>query len=186
MSAAQEPGPERAQGDRPRPNLPLALIDRWAQLAADRPWGYLATWAFGIGAANLGLRMLLNDLSLARNTSFAVLTAVGFVAFAWACTAQPARSFWRQRPRLAADPVIPRQGCAAGWRARPPEHPRAGGGPRSQWLWSCPRPVEAPVRRVGRPPGQSASRSRRLVLAASGAAIALALFVRVLADLLLG
>jgi hypothetical protein len=187
MSAAQEPGPEPAQGDRPRPDLPLVLLDRWAQLAAERPRRHLAIWAIGIGAANLGLRLLLNDLSLARNTSFAVLTAVGFLAFAWVCTAQLTCSFRRQQPRLGADPIIPRQSCAAGWRARPPEHLSwAGGGPRCQRLWSCPQPVKAPVRRVGRPPGQSAPRSRRLVLAAVGAAITLALLVRFLADLLLG
>jgi hypothetical protein len=60
MSALHAPGPEHP-GNRQQPNSPLVLIDRWAQLAVDRPWPYKAAWAIGIGAANLGLRMLLND-----------------------------------------------------------------------------------------------------------------------------
>jgi hypothetical protein len=180
MSAVQEPGPERAQGDRRRPNLLLVLIDRWAQLAAERPWRYVAIWAIGIGAANLGLRLLLNDRSLARNAPLAVLTAVGFWAFAWMYTAQLTRSFRGQRPRPAANPAIPKpkQGCATGWRAGSPgRRPSSGRSARSQWLWLCPRPVKAPVRRLGRPPGQSRSRRRRLALAAVAAAITLALLV---------
>jgi hypothetical protein len=50
-------------GDRQQPNLPLVLIDRWAQLAVERPWRYAASWTIGIGAANLGLRMLLRPLA---------------------------------------------------------------------------------------------------------------------------
>jgi hypothetical protein len=177
MSALPEPGPQHP-GDRRQPNPPLVLIDRWAQLAVERPWRYAAAWAIGIGAANLGLRMLLNDLSLARNASLAILTAVGFLVFAWLYTAQLTRSFRGQRPRLAANPAIPKQSCATGWLSGSPgRRPAAGRGARSQWLWSCPRPVKAPVRRVGRRPGQSPSRRRRLVLAAVGAVITLALLV---------
>jgi len=91
----------------PAPHPPLGLIDRWAQLAADRPWRYTAAWAIGIGAANLGLRMLLNDLSLARNAPLAILTAVGFLGFAWLYTAQLTRSFRGQRPRPTANPATP-------------------------------------------------------------------------------
>jgi hypothetical protein len=82
MSALHAPGSEHP-GNRRQPNPPLGLIDRWAQLAVDRPWRYAAAWAIGIGAANLGLRMLLNDLSLARNAPLAILTGVGFLGFAW-------------------------------------------------------------------------------------------------------
>jgi hypothetical protein len=120
MSAVQEPGPERAHGDRRRPDLPLGLIDRLAQLAAERPWRYVVIWVIGIGAANLGLRMLLNDLSLARNAPLAILTAVGFLVFAWVSSAQLARSSRGQRPRPAANPAIPKQNCAARWRTGSP------------------------------------------------------------------
>jgi hypothetical protein len=166
MSALQQPPPEH-HGDRRQSELPLVLIDRWAQLAVERPWRYAATWAIGIGTANLGLRMLLNDLSLARNASLAILTAVGFSVFAWLYTAQLTRPLRRQRPRPATNPAVPKQRCAARWRAQRPRRPAAAwGGPRSQRLWSCPRHVEAAARRGGRPPTQSAPRRRRLVLAA--------------------
>src|SRR5215218_5037994 len=127
MSSVHEPGPDR-HGDRRRPNLPLVLLDRWGQLAAERPWRYVAIWALGIGAANLGLRMLVNDLSLARNAPLAILTAVGFWAVAWVYTAPLTRAFRGQRPRPAANPAIPkpRRGCATGWRAGSPARRRPG------------------------------------------------------------
>lgn len=166
MTALHEPGPH-CHGDRRQPNPPLGLIDRWTQLAVDRPWRYAAAWAIGIGAANLGLRMLLNDLSLTRNAPLAILTAVGFLGFAWVYTAQLTRAFRGQRPRPTANPAIPKQRCAACWRAGwPGRRPAAGRGAPSQGLWSCPRPIKATVRRVGRPPGHSTSRWWRLVLAA--------------------
>jgi hypothetical protein len=178
MPALHEPGPE-CHGDRRQPNLPLVLIDRWAQLAVEPPWRYAAAWAIGIGAANLGLRMLLNDLSLARNAPLAILTAVGFLVFACVYTAQLTRSFRGQRPWPAVNAAIPKQSCAARWRSGSTgRRPATGRGAWSQWLWLCPRPVNAPARRVvGRPPGQSTSRRRRLALAAVAAAITLALLV---------
>lgn len=184
MSAVQHPGPEHP-GDRRQPTLPLVLIDRWTQVAVERPWRYAAAWAIGIGAANLGLRMLLNDLSLARNAPLAILTAVGFLVFAWVSAAHLTRAFRGQRPRPAANPAIPKQRCTTDWRSGSPvRRPAAGSGVRSQWLWSCQRPVNESVGRVGRPPGPSTSR-RRLVLAAVAAAITLAsLLVPFLADLL--
>jgi hypothetical protein len=92
--------------------------------------------------------MLLTDLSLARNRSLAILTAVGFLVFAWLYTARLTRSFARQRPRLAAKPAILTQRCAAGWRSGSPGHRTgAGRGARSQGLWTCPRPVSAGQRR---------------------------------------
>jgi hypothetical protein len=99
MSGVQQPRPE-PQGGRRQPDLVPLLIDRWAQLAMQRPWRYLATWAVGIGVANLGLRMLLNDLSLAHNARLAILTAVGFSMFAWLYTAQLTRPLRRRRPNL--------------------------------------------------------------------------------------
>jgi hypothetical protein len=166
MSTMQQP-PAEHHGDRRRPNLPLVLIDRWAQLAAERPWWYAASWAIGIGGVNLGLRMLLNDLSLARNTGMAILTAVGFLVFAWLYSTQRTRRLRQLRLRPAANPAVPKQSCAARWRSGAPGRPsRAGGGPRSERRWSCPRCAEASARHGGRPPTQSAPRRRRLVLAA--------------------
>jgi hypothetical protein len=164
------------------------LIDRWAQLAAERPWRWVAIWALGIAAANLGLRLLLNDLSLARNAPLAILTAVGFLAFAWVYTAQLTRSSRGQGRRAAASSAVPKPSCAARWRSGLPGRlPAAGWGASSQRLWSCPRPVNAPVGRFGRPTGQSTSRRRRLALAGVAAVITLALLVdAVLADLLKG
>ena len=177
MSALHAPGSEHP-GNRRQPNPPLGLIDRWAQLAVDRPWRYAAAWAIGIGAANLGLRLLLNDLSLARNAPLAILTGVGFLGFAWLSTARLSRSFRGQRPRPVANPASPEQGCAVCWRSGwPGRRPAAGRGARSQGLWWCPRPMKAPARGVGRPPGQSMPRRWRLVLAAVAAAITLALLV---------
>ena len=178
MPALHEPGPE-CHGDRRQPNLPLVLIDRWAQLAVERPWRYAAAWAIGIGGANLGLRMLLNDFSLVRNAPLAILTAVGFLVFAWLFSAQLTRSFRGQRPWPTATAAIPTQRCAARWHSGSTgRRPATGRGARSQRLWSCPRPAKAPARRVvGRPPGQSRARRRRLALAAVAAAITLALLV---------
>ena len=178
MPALPESGPE-CHGDRRQPNLSLGLIDRWTQVAVERPWRYVAAWAIGIGAANLGLRMLLNDLSLAGNAPLAILTAVGFLVFAWVYTAQLTRAFRGQRPWPAVNAALPKQRCAARWRSGSTgRRPATGRGARSQWLWSCPRPVNAPARRVvGRRPGQSTSRRRRLALAAVAAAITLALLV---------
>jgi hypothetical protein len=177
MSALHKPGPE-CHGDRRQPNLSLGLIDRWAQVAVERPWRYAAAWAIGIGGANLGLRMLLNDFSLVRNAPLAILTAVGFLVFAWLFSAQLTRSFRGQRPWPAVNAAIPTQSCAARWRSGSTgRRPATGRGARSLRLWSCPRPAKAPARRVvGRPPGQSRSR-RRLALAAVAAAITLALLV---------
>jgi hypothetical protein len=185
MSGLYEPGPS-CHGDRRQPHLPLGLIDRWAQLAVDRPWRYVAIWAVGIGAANLGLRLLLNDLSLARNAPLAILTAVGFLAFAWVYTARLTRSSRGQGPRPVASSAIPKPSCAARWRSGAPGcRPAVGWGARSQRLWLCPRPVNAPGRRIERPPGHAASRRRRLALAGVAAVITLALLVgAVLADLL--
>jgi hypothetical protein len=103
--------------------------------------------------------MLLNDLSLARNASLAILTAVGFLVFAWVYTAQLTRQLRRHRLRPATNPAVRKQGSAARWRSG------AGGGPRSERRWFCPRRAEAPASRGGRPPAQSPPRWRRLVLA---------------------
>ena len=81
-----------------RPGVPHVPIDRWAQRAMEHPWRYATMSAIGVGVANLGLRMLLNDLSLARNTRLAALTAVGFLLFAWLFTAQLTRPL-RRPPR---------------------------------------------------------------------------------------
>jgi hypothetical protein len=61
-------------------------------------WRYAATWAIGIGAANLGLRMLLNDLSLAQNIRLAALTALGCFLFACLYTARLTRPLRRRKP----------------------------------------------------------------------------------------
>jgi hypothetical protein len=165
MSALHASHPED-HGDRQQPNLPLVLIDRWAQLAVERPWRYAAIWAIGIGAANLGLRMLLNDLSLARNTGMAILTGAGFLVFAWVYTTQLTRPLRRHRPRPVENPAVPKQRCGARWRSGPPGlRSGAGGGLRSERRWFCPRRAEAPASRGGRPPAQSPPRWRRLVLA---------------------
>jgi hypothetical protein len=88
-----------------RPGLPQVPIDRWAQRAMDRPWRYATTWALGVGAANLSLRMLLNDLSLARNTRLAALTAVGFLLFTRLFAAQLTRQLGRPpRPDTRTEP----------------------------------------------------------------------------------
>jgi hypothetical protein len=81
-----------------RPGLPQVPIDRWAQRAMERPWRYATIWAIGVGAANLGLRMLLNDLSPARNIRLAALTAVGFLPFTRLFAAQLTRQL-RRPPR---------------------------------------------------------------------------------------
>jgi hypothetical protein len=165
MSALHASHPED-HGDRRQPDPVLVLIDRWAQLAVERPWRYAAIWAIGIGAANLGLRMLLNDLSLARNTGMAILTGAGFLVFAWVYTPQLTRRLRRHRLRPATNPAVRKQSSAARWRSGPSGRPSgAGGGPRSERRWSCPRSAEASARHGGRPPTQSAPRRWRLVLA---------------------
>jgi hypothetical protein len=178
MFALHEPGPER-HGDRRQPALPLVLIDRWAQLAAERPWWYVASWAIGTGAANLGLRMLLNGLSLARNTGMAILTAIGLSVFAWLYTTQRTRRLRQLRLRPAANPAVPKHRCAAHWRSGARGRPSAAGeGPRSERRWSCLRCAEASARHGGRPPPQTAPRRRRLVLTAVAViAITVALLV---------
>jgi hypothetical protein len=178
MSALPASHPED-HGDRQQPNLPLVLIDRWAQVAVERPWRYAAIWAIGIGAANLGLRMLLNDLSLARNTVMAILTGVGFLVFAWVYTTQLTGRRRRHRLWPATNPAVRKQSCAARWRSGPSGLPSgAGGGPRSQRRWFCPRPAEASAGHGGRPPAQSPLRWRRLVLATVAViAITVAAFV---------
>lgn len=151
MSGVQQPRPEPHGGRRPPDLVPL-LIDRWAQLAMQRPWRYLATSAVGIGVANLGLRMLLNDLSLAHNARLAILTAVGFSTFAWLYTAQLTRPLRRRRPNLGANPAVSKQSCAAHWRSKPPSRQvPASAGPRSGPLWSCPRRGETFTWRGRRP-----------------------------------
>jgi hypothetical protein len=180
MAAVPEPGPERAQGARRQPNLRLVWIDRWAQLAAERPWRYLAIWAIGIGAANLGLGMLLNDRSLARNAPWP--SSQGSASgHSPGCTPPSARapfgaSGHGRRPIWPSPSPSKAAQLAGALDRRTAAPPPAGA--RSQGLWSCPRPVEAPVRRVGRPPGQSMSQRRRLILATAAAiTLALALFV---------
>jgi hypothetical protein len=101
------------------------------------PWRYAATWAIGIGAANVGLRMLLNDLSLARNTRLAALMALGFFLFAWLYTAQLTRPLRRREP--ATHPAVPATSGAPAWRCRPSRQHPTGRGPRSGSRWSCPR-----------------------------------------------
>lgn len=130
--------PRRKQDRDPHQGgLLVLLIERWAQQAMERPWWYATTWGIGIGAANFGLRMLLNDLSAAQNARLAALTALGLFLFAWLYTAQLTRPLRRQH---AARPAAPPAGCAAGWRPRRPGgHHRPGQGPRSGALWSCPR-----------------------------------------------
>jgi hypothetical protein len=54
------PEPHRA-GQRPD-GLLLTIVARWARMATLRPWRYAATWAIGIGAANLTPRTALNTL----------------------------------------------------------------------------------------------------------------------------
>jgi hypothetical protein len=146
--------------------MPLVLTDRWAQPAVERPWRYAAIWAIGIGAANLGLRMLLNDLSLARNTGMAILTGADFLVFAWVYITQLTRRRRRHRLRPATNPAVRKQSCAARWRSGPSGRPSgAGGGPRSERRWFCPRCTEASASHGGRPPAQSPLRWRRVVLA---------------------
>jgi hypothetical protein len=176
MSASGGPGPER-HGGRRQPDMALFLLYRWAQLAMQRPWRYAAAWAIAAGATSFGLRVLLNDLSLARNAGLAMLTAVGFSGFACLYAWRITRSFPRQWPWLAAKPATPKDSCAASWRSRLPGRQAAGcRSARSQGLWSCPRRVEGSGGRVSRPSGQASGR-RRLVLAAVGVAVILTLLV---------
>jgi hypothetical protein len=93
-------------GTASRPGRPRSPIDRWTRQAMERPWRYAIAWAIGVGAANLGLRMLLNDLSLARNTRLAALTAVGVLLFTRLYTAQLTRQL--RRPLRAGTRLEPR------------------------------------------------------------------------------
>jgi hypothetical protein len=181
MSALQEPRPEHHGGR--QPDLPLALIDHWAQLAVDRPWRYVATWAIGIGGANLGLRILLNDRSMAGNAGLAILYTVGFSVFAWRHT-QRTRRLKQVTSWPAAKPADPKQSCAAPWRSgMPVRRSPAGGGPRSGRRWSCPRPLEQSARLGWRPSAPSSSRWRRLAGAAVViTAVTVALLVAAIAN----
>jgi hypothetical protein len=168
MPALHEPRPEHDRDRRSR-ELPQVLVDRWARLAMQRPWRYAATWAVSIGAANFGLRLLLSDLSLARNARLAALTAVGFFVFAWLYTAQLTRPL-RRRGR-GAHPAVPTTGGAAVWRGRPGRRYPTGRGPRSGSLWACPRHAEVSVKRTGGPAARSATWGRRLLLTAVAIAV---------------
>jgi hypothetical protein len=110
------------------------LVDRWARQATRRPWWHSAAWAFGIGAANLGLRMLLNDLPLAHNACLAALAALGFFLFAWLYTAQLTRPL--RRRRAATRLAVPATSGAAVGRCTPGRRHPTGRGPRSRSLWS--------------------------------------------------
>jgi hypothetical protein len=136
MPALHEPRPEHDR-DRRQRELPQVLVDRWARLAMWRPWRYAATWGVGIGAANLVLRLLLNDLSLARNARQAALVALGFFVFVWLYTAQLTRPLRRRGP-AANHSAVPTTGGAAVWRCRPGRRYPTGQGPRSMSLRSCP------------------------------------------------
>jgi hypothetical protein len=181
MSASQEPRPEHHGGR--QPDLPLVLIDHWAQLAVDRPLPYLATWAIGIGGANFGLRMLLNDRPMAGNAGLAILYAVGFSVFAWRYT-QHTRRLKQVTSWPAAKPAGPKQSCAAPWRSgMPVRRSPAGGGPRSGRLWSCPRPLEPSARLGWRPSAPSSCQGRRLAVAAVVVtAVTVALLVAAIAN----
>jgi hypothetical protein len=168
MSAPREPRPGHDR-DRRQRELPQVLVDRWARVAIRRPWRYAATWALGIGAANLVLRLLLNDLSLARNARQAALVALGFFVFAWLYTAQLTHPLRRRGP--ATNPAVPTTGGAAVWRCRPGRRCPTGQGPRSMSLWSCPRRAEVPANRTGRPAARPATWGRRLLLTAVAVAV---------------
>lgn len=160
--------PEHNRERRPR-DLPRVLVDRWARLAMERPWRYAATWAFGIGAANLVLRMLLNDLPLVRNARLAALVAGGFFVFAWLYTTQLTRPL--RRRGAATNPAFPAVEGATVWRCRPGRRSPTGRGPRSGALWACPRRLAAWPERTGRPAGRTATWPGRLLLAAVAIAV---------------
>jgi hypothetical protein len=103
MPAPHKPRPEQDPGRRSGDPAQI-LVDGWARVAIRRPWRYAATWAVGIGAANLVLRMLLNDLLLGRNARLAALTALGFFLFAWLYTAQLTRPLRRLGARTSPPP----------------------------------------------------------------------------------
>jgi hypothetical protein len=145
------------------------LVDRWARLAMRQPWRYAATWAIGIGTANLLLRMLLNDLPLGQNARLAALTAAGFFVFAWMFTAQLTRPL-RRHP-AATHPTASAALGAAVWRCRPGRRHSAGRGPRSGSLWSCPRRVAAWPERPSQPAAPTAAWPRRLLLTAVAVAV---------------
>jgi hypothetical protein len=175
MCGAQQPRPER-HGGRP-PDLELALVDRWAQLAMKQPWRYTANWGVGVAATNLGLRMLLNDLSLIHNARHAICTAIGLSVFAWLYTAQLTRPLRRRRrPHSATDTAVTKQSYAAHRRSKPPI-----AGPRSAPLWSCSGCGEPSIGPGERPRIQSRTRLRRWRLI-----FAVVTFAAVMLALLLG
>jgi hypothetical protein len=175
MPASREPRLQHGRDRRPR-DLPQFLVDRWARLAIRRSWRYAAAWALGIGAANLVLRMLLNDLPLAQNARLAALVALGFFAFAWLYTAQLTRPL--RRRGAATHPAFPAIDGATVWRCRPGRRSPTGRGPRSGALWACPRRVAVSAERTGRPPARTTSWPRRLVLTtAAVAAVTVAVLV---------
>jgi hypothetical protein len=167
MPSLHEPRPEHNRDRRPRDLLQI-LVDRWARLAIRRPWRYAATWAIGIGAASLVLRMLLNELSLARNARLAALTALGFFVFAWSYTAQRTRPL--RRRGAATHPTVQTTGGAAVWRCRPGRRSPTRG-PRSGSLWACPRRVKVSAERTGRSAARSVTWPRRLLLTAVAVAV---------------
>jgi hypothetical protein len=168
MPAPREPHPPHDRDRRPS-DLSQVLVDRWARLASRRPWSYAATWALGIGAANLVLRMLLNDLPLAQNARLAALVAGGFFVFAWLYTAQLTRPL-RRRGATFYPAVLATSGATVG-RCRPGRRSPTGRGPRSGALWACPQRAAARAEGTGRPAARTATWPRRLLLAAIAVAV---------------
>jgi hypothetical protein len=168
MPAHRQPHPQHNHQPREL-DLGPVLVDRWARLAMRRPWWHAAAWAFGIGAANLGLRVLLNDLPLAHNARLAALAALGFLLFACLYTAQLTRPL--RRRRAATRPAVPATSCAAVWRCTPGRRHPTGRGPRSGSLWSCPQRVTVAAERTGAPAAPTATWRRRLLLTAAAVAV---------------
>lgn len=107
--------------------LLLAVVERWTLMATQRPWQYAATWAIGIGAANFGLRMVLNTLPAWQNALWATLVVLVFFTGVGLST-----SWLTRRPRRP-DPdrgiaSMPRRTTGTG--ARPPGRRRHGIGMR--------------------------------------------------------
>ena len=127
------------QGRRRQSNQPLVWINQSMQLAVDRPWRYVATWAIGIGGANFGLGMLLNDRSMTDNARTATLYGIGCWVLARVYFMQHARRLRQIRPRYAATPAGPKQRGAPRWRSGiPVRRAAASRGRRSRRRWSCP------------------------------------------------
>jgi hypothetical protein len=106
-------------------------------------WRYAATWAIGIGAANLGLRMLLNDLPLAQNTRLAALTALGLFLFAWLL--RPTVSSTRP---MDAPPAPDRRRRRRGFKEVTVGSSSALGIDGHQWNVQCAPGVRLPCRAV--------------------------------------